>query len=524
VIPNGFEAVSVARVVRIGRPMPRFRYLSASLAVSLSVFAAACAAGEVDPDELDRDAPLGDYDALFGDAPDNDTLPDEHKADTVYPAQYAGPLQWQSPVKSQGSRGVCSIFSTVGLMEHLYIKEGTITNPDFSEQYLQWSAKFEVGSFPNTSGSNASSNLEAINRFGIVAEADDPYETFQWGPAQDAACEGDNMPTRCYTNGEPSAEARAARKYLLPRGRWLNRSANSIKAHMTSKDQGVIVGLTFFYQSWNHRLSELPTNSGYWSDGYVLYPNEQDKELSLENRAGHSIQLVGWDDDLEVQTVDEEGNLVVDEEGNPVMEKGFFIFKNSWGTGSFGRDNANGDGYGYISMKYVTEYATAYVSDLPTIEVPDEDCGDGADNDFDGDTDCDDSDCAEALECTAGNVQSFTYESTDGPLSIPDNDPVGVASEIEVDRAGPVRKLTVTVDATHTYRGDLVVVLYRDQDSVVLHDRAGGGADDLHESYVVADFDGADMAGTWRLRVEDRAGQDVGTLDGWKLEIVTDAE
>ena len=35
----------------------------------------------------------------------------------------------------------------------------------------------------------------------------------------------------------------------------------------------MVVGLTFFYQSWNHRKSELPTNSDYWDEGYVLYPN-----------------------------------------------------------------------------------------------------------------------------------------------------------------------------------------------------------------------------------------------------------
>ncbi len=94
-------------------------------------------------------------------------------------------MELQSPVKSQGSRGVCSIFSTVALMEHLYLKEGTLADPDFSEQYLQWSAKFEVGSFPNTSGSNANSNLRAINRFGIVDEQAWPYESQPWKSGDD---------------------------------------------------------------------------------------------------------------------------------------------------------------------------------------------------------------------------------------------------------------------------------------------------------------------------------------------------
>lgn len=35
-------------------------------------------------------------------------------------------------------------------MEHLYIKEGTITDPDVSEQYQQWSTKFLLKVFTHT--------------------------------------------------------------------------------------------------------------------------------------------------------------------------------------------------------------------------------------------------------------------------------------------------------------------------------------------------------------------------------------
>lgn len=498
--------------------------LTTPLSIFLTLPLMACLATGDDNKDLNNDPPLSDYDVLMDGVPDPDTLPDEGKADAVYPEQYAGPVQWQSPVKSQGRRGVCSIFSAVGLMEHLYIKEGSITNPDFSEQYLQWSAKVEVGSFPNTSGSNSRSNLKAISEYGIVWEADDPYETNQWGPSDDEACEGDDMPTRCYTNGTPSDEARAARKWKLPRGRWISARNDSIKAHIHTKDQGVVIGLTFFYQSWNHRRSQLPSNSDYWSKGYVLYPNAKDKEISLEKRAGHSIQLVGWDDTLEVQTVDEEGNKVVDEDGNPVMEKGFFVFKNSWGTGSFGKDNPHGDGYGFISMKYVREYASAYVSGLPNLNLT-ETCTGGTDDDFDGAIDCDDSDCADALECqSTGGQESLTFESSHDPLSIPDNDPVGISSDLNIERSGTVRKLEVEVDITHTYRGDLRVILDHDGHSIVLQDRSGGGVDDLKKTFEVTDLVGREMTGDYRLRVEDRAGVDTGSLNSWKLTVVTDVQ
>lgn len=460
--------------------------------------------------------PVSDLDALMADAPDNKSLVDDTPVGARFDALHAGLVALQSPVKSQGRRGVCSIFSTAALMEHLYLVEGTLPEPDFSEQYLQWSAKFEVGAFPNTSGSNAYSNLRAVSEYGIPAEQAWPYETNQWGVADDAECDGeDDQPTRCYTNGAPPASALAAPKYTLPRGRWLN--PRSIKSHITSRGTAVVVGMTFFYQSWNHRASELPVNTEYWREGIVLYPNETDREKSLEKRAGHSILIVGWDDDKEVQTVDHDGNPVFDDTGAPVTEKGFYIFKNSWGTGSFGVDNPHGDGYGYLSMAYVHQYGTAYVSDVPTLEVPVEICGDGLDNDGNGVADCDDAACVDALECSAADVRTFSAAPA---LAIPDNDAAGVASAIDVADEGTIASATVAVDIAHTYRGDLTVSLVRDGQTIaVLHDRRGGGEDDLVATFDVASLEGESLAGRWELRVSDRAAYDVGTLEAWSLEV-----
>ena len=466
---------------------------------------------------LDGDAELSDLDALFQDAPDNSTLPDEGKADAVYPPLHTGLIELQSPVKSQASRGVCSIFSTVALMEHLYISEGTLTNPDFSEQYLQWSVKTEVGAFTKTEGSNARSNLDAIHRFGIVEEGDWPYQTKRWNSSDDAACTGeDDQPLRCYTNGEPPEAAKNAQKWTLPRGRWVSSNDRSIKAHMTTKKQAAIVGLTFFYQSWNHRGSKLPTSNALWRKGVVTYPNDEDKTKSLEKRAGHSILLVGWDDELEAESRDGEGKPVLDAEGNPVKEKGFFIFKNSWGTGSFGVENPHGNGYGYISMKYVKEYGSVYVSNEPEVEIPDEVCNDEIDNDRDGDADCDDSDCASDAACT-GSTSGYT--NSDGG-DIPDNDPAGLKSDIVVTEGGTIEAVSVTVDITHTFRGDLTVKLVRDSGGeVVLHDQEGASEDDLKKTFSVGDFNGEDAAGTWSLVITDNANLDAGKLNSWTLDI-----
>jgi len=260
--------------------------------------------------------------------------------------------------------------------------------------------------------------------------------------------------------------------------------------------------------------SPLPTSSEYFRNGWVLAPNAEDREKSLENRAGHSILLIGWDDNLSVPKRDAEGNQILNEDGEPEMETGFFLFKNSWGTGSFGTANEFGPGYGWISFDYVREHGTAYVSGLPEVAQP-EVCNDGSDNDFNGDLDCEDAACAGVPACTmpTGGYTSST------PFPIPDNDTAGIRSTIEVPDSGAIQALSVSVSVTHSYRGDLRVVLLRDGREVVLHDREGGGADDIAETYAVDDFDGEDMAGTWTLVVSDHANLDTGTLESWSLEI-----
>jgi subtilisin-like proprotein convertase family protein len=466
--------------------------------------------------DVESDPPIEDD--LFGlDDPSaypepDPTLPTEAKFDQVLPAQF-DLVDTQSPVKSQGSRGVCSIFGSVALMEHLYISEGTLADPDFSEQFLQWSAKNEVGAFPNTSGSNARSNIQALSRFGTVVEMDWAYESSPWGEDDDAECTGDGQPTKCYTNGEPPAGALMAERWTIPRGRWINNSAESIKAHMFNSQTAVQAGGDFFYQAWGHGGSRIPRYRGYRDDGYVLAPNQADIDSSNEHPAGHSYLLVGWDDELEVQAVDGDGELAVDESGEPIMQKGFFLFKNSWGTG-WATNNPFGAGYGWIAYGYVEEYLNAYASSVPEVMLT-EACGDGVDNDMNALVDCADPACADDRSCVD---PAGTY-SSDELLDIPDNDATGVSSTIEVADGGTISGLSVDVDITHTYRGDLTVELSKGDTTVTLISGEGAGEDDLVRSFDVSGFDGQDAAGSWTLTVRDEAGADTGTLNGWALTI-----
>jgi subtilisin family serine protease/subtilisin-like proprotein convertase family protein len=119
-------------------------------------------------------------------------------------------------------------------------------------------------------------------------------------------------------------------------------------------------------------------------------------------------------------------------------------------------------------------------------------------------------------------TDTAVLESADTPLSIPDADPIGVASAIEVGEDETIVELAVDVEITHPSVGDLVVQLVApDGTSVTLHDREGGGDDDIRQSFSVPELEGLRTAGTWQLRVSDNAASEVGTLARWGLHMTS---
>ncbi len=103
--------------------------------------------------------------------------------------------------------------------------------------------------------------------------------------------------------------------------------------------------------------------------------------------------------------------------------------------------------------------------------------------------------------------------------AIPDNNRTGISSTQNVSDAFTISSLKVSVNITHTYRGDLKVELVHGGKTKVLHANSGGSADNVVETYTVTDWDGTSARGSWVLRVSDHAGADVGTLNSWKLEM-----
>lgn len=116
-------------------------------------------------------------------------------------------------------------------------------------------------------------------------------------------------------------------------------------------------------------------------------------------------------------------------------------------------------------------------------------------------------------------TETGTYVN-DVTVAIPDDDEAGARSVIEVNDALMFEQVSVSVDISHSYRGDLVVELEHEGTRVTLHEREGGSADDLVETYTLSDFAGTDSRGAWTLRVSDRANADTGSIESFRLTFI----
>ena len=119
------------------------------------------------------------------------------------------------------------------------------------------------------------------------------------------------------------------------------------------------------------------------------------------------------------------------------------------------------------------------------------------------------------------------WEATPG-TRIPDNNATGISSDIDVNSGGTLRDITVTVDISHTYRGDLRVVLESPGSATATLKSVNNrdGADDLSQSFRHVDtpalqaFLNESIRGRWRLHVSDNLSADEGKLNSWSIKLL----
>nr|WSX54841.1 S8 family serine peptidase [Streptomyces sp. NBC_00974] len=131
--------------------------------------------------------------------------------------------------------------------------------------------------------------------------------------------------------------------------------------------------------------------------------------------------------------------------------------------------------------------------------------------------------CGSGLADAAATVTAVTstpatpfFENT-ADFAVGDNTTVESPIAVTGVTGNAPAALKVGVSIVHTYIGDLKVDLVAPDGTVyTLHNRAGGSADNINQTYTVnASSEVAN--GTWKLRVNDNAGGDTGKIDSWSL-------
>jgi subtilisin-like proprotein convertase family protein len=119
------------------------------------------------------------------------------------------------------------------------------------------------------------------------------------------------------------------------------------------------------------------------------------------------------------------------------------------------------------------------------------------------------------------NALNGTFNSADVPKAIPDDNVTGITSTLPVTGAGNVGTVKLSLNITHTFIGDLVVILISPNGTqFVVSSFQGDDTDNLIISnQLITSFYGGVAAGTWKLKIQDLAGADVGTLNSWSLAI-----
>ncbi|GIG67547.1 hypothetical protein Pen01_38420 [Phytomonospora endophytica] len=126
-----------------------------------------------------------------------------------------------------------------------------------------------------------------------------------------------------------------------------------------------------------------------------------------------------------------------------------------------------------------------------------------------------------ALDSLVGTPQPGCGKSATNAadVQIPDNTTVSSSVAISGCTVAPSSTSTVAVNIVHTYIGDLVVSLIApDGSAYVLHNRTGGSADNINQTYTV-NLAGEGANGTWKLQVRDAASADTGYINTWTLTV-----
>lgn len=137
------------------------------------------------------------------------------------------------------------------------------------------------------------------------------------------------------------------------------------------------------------------------------------------------------------------------------------------------------------------------------------------------------------------------FDAVDVPIDIPDNDPAGLTSTIDVSEDLNIEKVLVNVKIDHTWVSDITLTLESPNGTII--ELLSGACDSENNMDVIFDDSGVDITcsgdpvisgtikptqalfafngessnGLWKLKVIDGAEADTGNLQSWSLKICT---
>lgn len=216
---------------------------------------------------------------------------------------------FQLPVRAQGPRGTCSVHALAFCQEFITCQKQGKTGLNYSVEYLNWAGNAVLGT-PYHDGGFYSDLDKGYQAFGAVVEASAPYQASfnaSWAPSSAVVTAGKQAPRHTAVFIKPWDSSKGASQAQL------NEALAQIKAKRPVALGALWPNSTQVQNVDGVDLMVVPSR-----------PNTFD---------GHSVVLVGY------------------HKSAKYPGGGYFIFRNSWGTGW-------GDGgYGYMPFKYVLDLA-----------------------------------------------------------------------------------------------------------------------------------------------------------------------
>ena len=253
------------------------------------------------------------------DEPEEEEAEEEAVAFATLPAQ-VDLHDRMPPVRDQGGRGTCVAFACVAVRE--YLLGGGSTEGDFSEQFLYWACK-ERDLFDGE-GTWIRTGMAALKNEGVCVEAAWPYNS-----SPIPGSEGQGPP--------PAGATEDAADHLITdfrrlRARWVDTLRGTL-----AEGKPVVFAVPVYTYWFTEPVR---------STGDIRLPLSTDKV-----EGGHALCMVGYEDDPDVPG------------------GGYFAVRNSWGTSSWGHENAIAPGHARIPYAFMKKVGrSAFIASVEPVE------------------------------------------------------------------------------------------------------------------------------------------------------------